>query len=79
MTGVYFAVGGGGAYCATHPGVSSCSPNNLGAEIIAILIVALIVALAVFNWWWKRGNPDSTAPMMRLFLAVARRLGPRDR
>jgi hypothetical protein len=68
-----------GAYCANHPDASTCSPNNIGAEIIAIVIVALILALGVFNWWWKRGNPDSTGPIMRAFLAVTRRLGPRNR
>jgi hypothetical protein len=68
-----------GAYCANHPNASTCSPNNIGAEIIAILIVALIVALGVFNWWWRRGNPDSIGPIMRAVLTITRRLGPRKR
>jgi hypothetical protein len=49
---LYFAVTGG--YCSAHPSASRCSPNSFPAELIGILIVAVIVALVVFNWMWKR-------------------------
>ena len=67
------------AYCANNQNASNCTPDNIGAEIIAIAIVAVIVALAIFNWWWKRGNPDSDGPVVRIFLAIVRRFGSRDR
>jgi hypothetical protein len=68
-----------GAYCANHPNASNCTPNNIGAELIAIVIVTLIVLLVIFNWWWKRGNPASSGPIVRVFLAIVRRFAPRDR
>jgi uncharacterized membrane protein YhhN len=77
MPGLYLAASG--AYCANHPGASNCSPDNVGAEVIAILIVAAIVALAIFGLWWRYGNKESDGPVTRFVLAMTRRFGPRDR
>jgi hypothetical protein len=77
MIGPYFAVAG--AYCANHPDASNCSPDNLGAEVIAVLIVAAIVALALFGVWWRYGSKESDGRLMRLLLAVTSRFTSRDR
>jgi len=74
-----------GAYCSAHPGASNCSPNNPVAEIFAILIVAAIVGLVLFNLWWKmsRGGGQGSGPVTRLLGGLvggaSRRSGPRIR
>jgi hypothetical protein len=68
-----------GSYCDLHPNASSCSTDSIGAVVFAFIIVGVIVALAIFNWWWKHGNPDSVSPLTRAFLWTMRRFKPRNR
>lgn len=50
-----------GGYCSAHPAASRCSPNSFPAELMAILVVAVIVGLLIFSWMWKR-QTDSDQP-----------------
>jgi hypothetical protein len=77
MPGLYLAVSG--AYCANHPGASNCSPDNVGSEVIAILIVGLIILLAIFGLWWRHGDKESDGVLARLLLAMARLFGSGNR
>jgi len=65
-----------GAYCSQHPAASRCSPNSFPAELAAILIVAVIVALALLSWVWKRqaGGDHPPARLGRLANTVMARL-----
>jgi hypothetical protein len=70
------------AYCNDHPNASSCNLNSFQGDIGAIVIVAIIVALIVFEVAWKFQRGTS-GPVARAFLAamslVARAFTPRRR
>ena len=60
-------------YCASHPNsqASSCNLNNTSGDILALVIVGLIVALAIFDVLWKL-RFGSRGPIARvLFVCIA--------
>jgi sulfite exporter TauE/SafE len=46
-----------GSSCGYGDYVSgSCNPNGASAIIFGIFLVAVIVGIVFFAWWWKWGN-----------------------
>jgi hypothetical protein len=61
---------GGSYYCGSHPNAGgNCSSNGLTSEVFAILVVAAIVALALFDLVWKL-RFGTKGPVARLINAV---------
>jgi hypothetical protein len=60
-------------YCSTHLNDPKCNSSSSPAEIIAIAVVAVIVALVVFDIVWKFSR-RSRGPLMRLLAAIVSRL-----
>jgi hypothetical protein len=58
------------AYCADHPNASRCTLSSPQGEIGAIVIAVVIVALVVFDIAWKLGR-GSHGPLARVLLAGA--------
>jgi hypothetical protein len=57
------------AYCSAHAGASQCPNNSLATQLVEILIVAAIVALAVFDLAWKLRR-GTNGPIARVFVAA---------
>jgi hypothetical protein len=77
MPGFYVTFGA--SSCYANPNGSFCGPDSLGAEIGAFILVAVIVVVAVFAWWWRYGDKESNSLMTRFFIAAIRRFGTRKR
>ena len=68
------------AYCNDHPDASSCNLNSFQGDLGAIIIVAAIVALVVFDVAWRL-RLGTNGPLAQVFVAlmstVARVFTPR--
>jgi hypothetical protein len=53
-----FAVASGSSCDSGFYKSGTCNPSGIGATVVEILFVAVIVALVLFAWWWKWGNPN---------------------
>jgi hypothetical protein len=57
------------AYCNDHPDASSCNLNSFQGDLGAIVIVAAIVALVVFDLAWRL-RLGTNGPLARVFVAL---------
>jgi hypothetical protein len=57
------------AYCNDHPDASSCSLNSFQGDLGAIVIVAAIVALVVFDLAWRL-RLGTNGPLARVCVAL---------